>query len=67
MIELKKYNEKIWRSESVGRHYTDIPQGKIIGLVGENGSGKTTLLEADGWIVDAEFGKRSVWREADNA
>ena len=34
-----------------------IPQGKIIGLVGENGSGKTTLLKLAAGLVTPDSGK----------
>ena len=67
MIELRNIAKKYGGRKALGRHYVDIAARENNWLVGENGSGKTTLLEADGWIIDTEFGKRDVWREADYA
>ena len=42
-----------------------IPQGKIIGLVGENGSGKTTLLKLTAGLLTPDSGKAVVRRRID--
>ena len=53
MIELKNITKKYGRSKALEDLTLSLPQGKIIGLVGENGSGKTTLSETDFWVSDA--------------
>lgn len=45
MIELKNVSKKYGGRQALQNVTLTIPQGKIIGLVGENGSGKTTLLK----------------------
>lgn len=45
MIELKNVSKKYGGRKALDDVTLTIPQGKIIGLVGENGSGKTTLLK----------------------
>ena len=46
-----------------------LPQGTILGIIGENGSGKSTLLRCATMLTDIDsgeisyMGKRSVWME----
>ena len=54
MIELKNVSKKYGGRKALDEMTFNIPQGKIIGLVGENGSGKTTLLKLRRGLSNAE-------------
>lgn len=57
MIELKNVAKKYGRRQALNDVSLTIPQGKIIGLVGENGSGKTTLLKLMAGLLTPNAGK----------
>ena len=57
MIELKKVSKKYGGRKALNEITLTIPQGKIIGLVGENGSGKTTLLKLAAGLITPDSGK----------
>jgi ABC-2 type transport system ATP-binding protein len=57
MIELKKVSKKYRGRKALHEVDLIIPQGKIIGLVGENGSGKTTLLKLTAGLLTPDSGK----------
>lgn len=57
MIELKKVSKKYGSRKALREIDLMIPQGKIIGLVGENGSGKTTLLKLTAGLLTPDSGK----------
>lgn len=56
MIELKNVSKKYGRQEALDQLTLTLPQGKIIGLVGENGSGKTTLLKLIAGLLTPDAG-----------
>ncbi len=56
MIELKSITKKYGRRKALENLTLSLPQGKIIGLVGENGSGKTTLLKVISGLVTPDSG-----------
>ncbi len=56
MIELKNITKKYGRRKALEDLTLSLPQGKIIGLVGENGSGKTTLLKLISGLVTPDSG-----------
>lgn len=57
MIELKNISKKYGGRQALQNVTLTIPQGKIIGLVGENGSGKTTLLKLMAGLLTPDEGK----------
>ncbi|MEK4712808.1 ABC transporter ATP-binding protein [Sporosarcina sp. FSL K6-5500] len=57
MIELKNITKKYGRRKALEDLTLSLPQGKIIGLVGENGSGKTTLLKLISGLVTPDSGR----------
>lgn len=57
MIELKNVSKKYSGKRALIDVTFTIPQGKIIGLVGENGSGKTTLLKLIAGLLNPDSGK----------
>ena len=57
MIELKNVSKKYGGRKALDDVTFTIPQGKIIGLVGENGSGKTTLLKLTAGLLTPNTGK----------
>jgi len=56
MIELKSISKKYGKRKALDEVTLTIPQGKIIGLVGENGSGKTTLLKLTAGLLTPDSG-----------
>jgi len=56
MIELKNISKKYGGRTALHDLTLTIPQGKIIGLVGENGSGKTTLLKLIAGLLTPDKG-----------
>ena len=56
MIELKNITKKYGRRKALEDLTLSLPQGKIIGLVGENGSGKTTLLKLIAGLLTPDSG-----------
>jgi len=56
MIELKSITKKYGKRKALNEVTLTIPQGKIIGLVGENGSGKTTLLKLTAGLLTPDSG-----------
>lgn len=56
MIELKSITKKYGKRKALDEVTLTIPQGKIIGLVGENGSGKTTLLKLTAGLLTPDSG-----------
>lgn len=56
MIELKNIKKKYGGRKALEGLTLSLPQGKIIGLVGENGSGKTTLLKLISGLVTPDSG-----------
>lgn len=56
MIELKNIVKKYGGRKALEGLSLSLPQGKIIGLVGENGSGKTTLLKLISGLVTPDSG-----------
>ncbi|NYF25640.1 ABC transporter ATP-binding protein [Sporosarcina sp. JAI121] len=56
MIELRNITKKYGRRKALEGLTLSLPQGKIIGLVGENGSGKTTLLKLISGLVAPDSG-----------
>ena len=67
MIELKNITKKYGGRKALGRHYTDIAARENNWPCRGEWQREDDASETDGWIVDAEFGKRNVWREADYA
>lgn len=57
MIELKDVSKKYGSRQALQSVRLTIPQGKIIGLVGENGSGKSTLLKLMAGLLTPDTGK----------
>lgn len=57
MIELKNVSKKYGGRKALDDVTFTIPQGKIIGLVGENGSGKTTLLKLTAGLLTPNTGQ----------
>jgi ABC-2 type transport system ATP-binding protein len=57
MIELKNITKRYGRRKALEDLTLSLPQGKIIGLVGENGSGKTTLLKLISGLVTPDSGR----------
>ncbi|WP_342513636.1 ABC transporter ATP-binding protein [Sporosarcina sp. FSL K6-1522] len=57
MIELKQISKKYGRKKALEQITLTLPQGKIIGLVGENGSGKTTLLKVMAGLLTPNSGR----------
>ena len=64
MIELKNITKKYGRRKALEDLTLSLPQGKIIGLVGENGSGKTTLLKLIAGFVTPNSGSGNVQRKS---
>ncbi|MHA6259080.1 ABC transporter ATP-binding protein [Sporosarcina sp. CAU 1771] len=67
MIELKNITKKYGKQQAIIDVTLTLPQGKIVGLVGENGSGKTTLLKLIAGLLTPDsgtvsFGGNSVTR-----
>lgn len=56
MIELKDISKKYSGCRALDGLTLTLPQGKIIGLVGENGSGKTTLLKLIAGLLTPDKG-----------
>lgn len=56
MIELKNIHKKYGNQTALRDMTLQIPQGKIIGLLGENGSGKTTLLKLIAGLLSPSSG-----------
>lgn len=56
MIELKDISKKYSGRRALDGLTLTLPQGKIIGLVGENGSGKTTLLKLIAGLLTPDKG-----------
>lgn len=56
MIELKDISKKYSGRRALDGLTITLPQGKIIGLVGENGSGKTTLLKLIAGLLTPDKG-----------
>ena len=56
MIELENVSKKYGGQQALDDVTVTIPQGKIIGLVGENGSGKTTLLKLIAGLLTPDSG-----------
>lgn len=57
MIELKAITKKYNSRRALDGITLTIPQGKVIGLVGENGSGKTTLLKVMAGLLTPSSGE----------
>lgn len=57
MIELKSVSKSYGNQVILKDVTLTIPQGKIIGLVGENGSGKTTLLKLMAGLLSPSTGE----------
>ncbi|CAM3190210.1 ABC transporter ATP-binding protein [Filibacter tadaridae] len=57
MIELKEVSKKYGGRKALDGLTLTLPQGKIIGLVGENGSGKTTLLKLIAGLLTPDSGR----------
>lgn len=57
MIELKAVTKKYNSRQALDGITLTIPQGKVIGLVGENGSGKTTLLKLMAGLLTPSSGE----------
>lgn len=57
MIELKAVTKKYNSQRALDGVTLTIPQGKVIGLVGENGSGKTTLLKLMSGLLTPSTGE----------
>lgn len=57
MIELKNVSKKYGGRQALQNVILTIPQGKVVGLVGENGSGKTTLLKLMAGLLTPDEGK----------
>lgn len=56
MIELNNVYKKYGGRKALENITLAVPQGKIIGLVGENGSGKTTLLKLMAGLLTPNLG-----------
>lgn len=56
MIELNHISKKYGGQRALNDLTLTLPQGKIIGLVGENGSGKTTLLKLISGLLTPDKG-----------
>ncbi|AXI01379.1 ABC transporter ATP-binding protein [Sporosarcina sp. PTS2304] len=56
MIELQNVSKHYGRKRALNEVTVALPQGKIIGLVGENGSGKTTLLQVVAGLLTPDAG-----------
>ena len=56
MIELRNITKKYGTRKALEEITLTLPQGKIIGLVGENGSGKTTLLKLMSGLLTPNVG-----------
>lgn len=57
MIELKTVTKKYNSRHALNGVTLTVPQGKVIGLVGENGSGKTTLLKLMAGLLTPSSGE----------
>jgi len=56
MIELNNVSKKYGSQQAINNVTFTLPEGKIIGLVGENGSGKTTLLKLAAGLITPDSG-----------
>ena len=57
MLEISHVTKKYRDKEALSDVSLTIPQGQIVGLLGENGAGKTTTLMAISGLVDAAEGQ----------
>ena len=60
MIELKNVTKKYLTQVALDDVSISLPQGKIIGIVGENGSGKSTTLKLMAGLIQPSKGKITV-------
>ncbi|SFE01443.1 ABC-2 type transport system ATP-binding protein [Bacillus sp. OV194] len=60
MIEFKNVTKKYRNHRAVDNLSLSLPQGKIIGVVGENGSGKSTMMKLISGLIRPSKGSVSV-------
>ena len=62
-IEIKKLKKKYDNSFELGEINLEIPNGYIIGLIGENGAGKTTLIKSILNIINKDSGEIKIFNK----